>query len=99
MTESKHAKAYNLVFIDTAEPSSVRHPADECLWNCLQVVFDFGECTGHETQRRISQERHGHTDKHENRGWKINPCLCNHASKDSRLFYHVDDFVIIADEK
>ena len=29
---------------------------------------------------------------------EINLCSCKHASKDMRLFYHSDDFVMLADE-
>ena len=29
---------------------------------------------------------------------KFKPCLCNYDSKNIRLFYHGDDFVILADE-
>ena len=29
---------------------------------------------------------------------KFNPCLCKQGSKEIRLFYHGDDFVILADE-
>ena len=29
---------------------------------------------------------------------KFNPCLCKHASQDTRLLYHGDEFVFLADE-
>ena len=56
----------------------------------------------HERNERRGSElrfdRHGHIDEHVIERWKNNPCLCNHTSKEIRLFYHGDDFVTLADE-
>ena len=41
---------------------------------------------------------HEHADEHEIRGGKFDPYLCRLASKDIRLSYHGDDFVILEEE-
>ena len=106
MIGSKHAKSYKLMFIDIVRahfhsPSRRRVFVElfseterevSLVWLVTQEIVRNTRGGG------FRNVRHEHTDEHQIRGWNINPCSCKHANKDIRLFYHGDDFVILADE-